>query len=74
MLQGRCPKCGLSYYGWSLLNPRCQTCPKCGGRLEIGESDDSIPKTHASSTVYKYTSESRWEIESPEPGDTGNIN
>jgi hypothetical protein len=37
MLQGKCPKCGTYYYGWSLINPRHQSCPKCGVGLEITE-------------------------------------
>ena len=35
MLEGKCPKCGVYYRGWALLNPRHQSCSKCGAGLEI---------------------------------------
>lgn len=42
MLEGRCPKCGTKRYGWALLNPRYQTCSKCGAGLEILEDGHKI--------------------------------
>ena len=30
-----CSKCGSRHHGWALLNPRHQTCPRCGAGLEI---------------------------------------
>ena len=44
MLEGICPKCGTHRYGWALLNPRYQTCPKCGAGLEILEDGHRIAK------------------------------
>jgi len=44
MLEGKCPKCGIHHYGWALLNPRYQTCPKCGSGLEILEDGRKIAK------------------------------
>ncbi len=38
MLQGRCPKCGSSYYGWALKLHHNQVCEKCGASLEISEN------------------------------------
>ena len=35
MLEGRCSKCGMHYFGWALQNPRHQMCSKCGSGLEI---------------------------------------
>jgi len=44
MLEGICPKCGTHRYGWALMNPRYQTCPKCGAGLEILEDGHKIAK------------------------------
>ena len=37
MIEGKCLKCGRMYYGWALLEPRNQSCPKCGVGLLITE-------------------------------------
>ena len=37
MLEAKCVKCGVCYRGWALLNPRHQTCPKCGTKLTVTE-------------------------------------
>jgi ssDNA-binding Zn-finger/Zn-ribbon topoisomerase 1 len=37
MIQAVCPKCGAFYHGWSLLNPRHQSCTKCGSALDISD-------------------------------------
>ena len=42
MLEGKCPKCGLTRYGWALLNPRYQTCAGCGVGLDICENGRKI--------------------------------
>ena len=42
MLQGKCPKCGTQYHGWALLNPRHQSCPRCGVGLEITDGNKVI--------------------------------
>jgi len=34
-MTGKCPKCGVKYYGWALANPEFQKCDKCGAALEI---------------------------------------
>lgn len=39
MIQGRCPKCGAYYHGWSLLSPRHQSCARCGTALEISNGN-----------------------------------
>lgn len=44
MLEGICPKCGIHRYGWALLNPRYQTCPKCGAGLDILEDGRKVAK------------------------------
>ena len=40
--EGICPDCGANHYGWALLNPRYQTCPRCGVGLEIFENGKKI--------------------------------
>jgi len=30
-----CPKCGSQHHGWALMNPRHQTCPRCGTGLKV---------------------------------------
>jgi uncharacterized OB-fold protein len=42
MLEGKCPKCGSRYRGWAMLNPRHQTCPRCGTGLEITDGETII--------------------------------
>ncbi|MFC1892942.1 hypothetical protein ACFLYR_02740 [Chloroflexota bacterium] len=39
MLEGKCPKCEGCYRGWALINPRHQSCPRCGVGLEITDGD-----------------------------------
>jgi hypothetical protein len=38
-MKGKCPKCGVSYYGWALGNPLYQKCEQCGNSLEISEGN-----------------------------------
>ena len=54
MLEGRCPKCGTYRVGWSLLNPRHQTCPKCGAALEITEDGRKISAGYSPFTAERY--------------------
>ena len=54
MLEGKCPKCGAHYMGWSLLNPRHQTCPKCGAGLEITEDGRKVSKGYSPFTAERY--------------------
>jgi len=54
MLEGKCPKCGHCFVGWALLNPRHQTCPKCGIGLEITEGGHRILKGYSPFTAEKY--------------------
>ena len=59
MVEGKCPKCGNQYHGWALLNPRGQTCPRCGVGLEITE-DGHTYKGYSPFSAEKYI------IKSPE--------
>ena len=54
MLEGKCPKCGTHRVGWSLLNPRHQTCPKCGIGLEITEDGRRISSGYSPFTADRY--------------------
>jgi len=36
-MEGKCPKCKTSYFGYALRNPRHQRCDRCGTPLEITE-------------------------------------
>lgn len=53
MLEGRCPKCGVRYYGWALLNPEYQTCPNCGIGLHIKESNGTISEGYSPDIIDK---------------------
>ena len=57
MIEGKCPKCGQQYWGWSLLNHRNQSCKKCGTGLLISEDGKEFVE-------YKLKTPSRT---SPEP-------
>ena len=35
LMKGTCPKCGVTYCGWALVNPEFQKCDRCGCELEI---------------------------------------
>jgi hypothetical protein len=55
MLVGKCPKCGVYYFGWSLRNPRHQMCGECGTGLEITENGDQAIKGYSPFTAEEYT-------------------
>ncbi len=54
MLEGKCPKCGTYYCGWALLNPRHQTCPKCGGGLELTQDGRRILRGYSPFSAKRY--------------------
>ena len=53
MFEGRCPKCGIRYYGWALLNPKYQTCPDCGTKLQIKETNGTISEGYSPPVIDK---------------------
>ena len=61
MIEGKCPKCGRTYYGWALLQPRNQNCSKCGVWLLITEDGKK--------TVHGYSPAEEYKIKLP-PGAT----
>ena len=54
MIEGKCPKCGYYCLGWALLNPRHQTCPKCGTGLEIIEGSRKIITGYSPFSAERY--------------------
>jgi len=63
VIEGKCPKCGKQYFGWSLQNPRNQSCANCGsgliiledGRLPVrGYSPFTAPEYKLKSTYLDY--------------------
>ncbi len=54
MLEGRCPKCGTSYFGWALRFPRHQVCPKCGVGLEILEDGKPVSRGYSPFTAKEH--------------------
>ncbi len=69
MLEGKCLKCGTYRVGWSLLNPRHQTCPKCGAGLEITNGDLIISKGHSPFTADRYLLKPPRDVVHPKPKD-----
>jgi len=55
MLEGRCPKCGYRYFGWSLRFPQNQSCTKCGSALDIYEAGQRISVGYSPFTAEKYS-------------------
>ena len=55
MLEGKCPKCGTSYFGWALRFSRHQMCPKCSVGLEILEDGRPVSKGYSPFTAKKHT-------------------
>jgi len=54
MIEGKCTKCGHSYWGWSLLNTRNQICGKCGTALTIFEDGKKILDGYSPFTAEEY--------------------
>jgi hypothetical protein len=55
MLEGRCPKCEVHYYGWALRFPRNQSCSTCGAALEIFEDGHKISEGYSPFKADKYS-------------------
>jgi hypothetical protein len=53
MIEARCPQCRAYYCGWALLNPRHQTCSKCGTALEITEDGRPVARGYSPFTAEK---------------------
>ncbi len=55
MIEGNCPKCGQRYYGWALLQPRNQSCGKCGAGLLINKDGKMVLEGYSPFTADKYS-------------------
>ena len=58
---GVCPNCGSQHHGWALLNPRHQSCPKCGSGLRIS-ADGQVFEGYSPFNAQKLTTERKAEI------------
>ena len=54
MIEGKCYKFGRVYYGWSLLEPRNQSCPQCGIGLLITEDGRKTIHGYSPFTAEEY--------------------
>ena len=54
MITGMCPRCGRRYYGWSLREPRNQSCAICGTGLLIIEDGNKIIRGYSPFVAEEY--------------------
>ena len=54
MIEGKCPKCGDQYYGWALIEPKHQSCLKCGVGLLITEDGKKTFQGYSPFTAEEY--------------------
>jgi ribosomal protein S27AE len=66
VIEGKCPKCGRQYWGWSLLNLRNQSCKNCGAGLLISEDGKKIIEGYSPFTAEEYKLQAPNQT-SPEP-------
>lgn len=66
MIEGKCSKCGTYRIGWSLLNTRHQTCPKCGAGLEITEDGRRVFRGYSPFTAERYLINPPTNVPSPD--------
>ena len=69
MIEGVCPKCGQRYFGWVLLQPRNQSCPKCGVGLFITEDGKKTVQGYSPFTAEEYKFKSPYKP-APDPEKT----
>jgi len=71
MIEAKCPRCGAYYCGWALLNPRHQTCSKCGVALEITEHGRRVFKGYSPFTAEKLIGDLSADVPSPPDKEKG---
>jgi hypothetical protein len=71
MLEGKCPKCGAYYHGWALLNPRHQSCPRCGVGLEITQDGRRVFIGYSPFTGQRYFIDSHTDVAPPHDKEKG---
>ena len=52
--QADCPKCATHLIGWALRNPRHETCPKCGARLEVTDGGRRVTTGYSPLTTERH--------------------
>jgi len=57
MIEGKCPRCGASYFGWALQSPRNQSCSHCGAALKIYKNGKLVAEGYSPFTAEKYSLE-----------------
>ena len=70
MIEGKCPKCGRQFYGWALLQPRNQSCDKCGASLLITKDGKTFFKGYSPFNADKMSIDSPDNIDVSEPKDS----
>jgi DNA-directed RNA polymerase subunit RPC12/RpoP len=73
MIEGICPKCGRRFYGWALVQPPNQSCPKCGVGLLITEDGKKTIQGYSPFTAEEYKFKSPYQI-CPDTERTKNTN
>ena len=53
-MEGICPKCGASYYGWTLDNAFEQKCEICGNDLDVFDGREHIEENQSPCEYLKY--------------------
>jgi len=67
MIEGKCPRCGHQYYGWALLQPRNQSCTKCGIGLIITEDSGKTIRGYSPFTAEEYKIKTTHQLNQPSP-------
>ena len=62
MIEGICPKCGRRFYGWALLQPCNQSCPKCVTGILITEDGKKTIQGYSPFAAEEYKFKSPYEI------------
>ena len=71
MIEGKCPKCGRRFYGWALLQPRNQSCGKCGvGLLITKDGGKTFFKGYSPFDADRISIDSSENIDVSEPEDS----
>ena len=68
ILEGRCPKCRIRYYGWALREARYRFCPTCDSALEIKDVDETV-EGYSSVAADKHIPDSTQKLVHPENKD-----